>query len=355
MLSQLFSIIVYVDRGDKMDYFNFMKKIKNRELPPVIFLHGEGSYFIHKIRKELEKQILQDDYENLSVYDLQETPLEEVVNDAETYPFFGDEKLIIAENPSFLLARPPKLRIEHKLDSLERYISAPVEYSTLLIIAPYPSIDNRKKITQLLTKKTLSMKFDHIQEREQRKWIEEFMKIYNLNLDRDLILYLEEKLGTNLQMMENEFEKLSLYAGEDGRIGREEIDSLLAQTIDSSSFSLIDAVISKNSQQAFSIYKDLLRMNESSIGLIALFAQQFRTILQVKLLKQKGYNEYQIQQQIGGHPYSIKLASRRERSFSKDRLIYIINRLAETDQVIKTGQAEEMIAVEMLLFDLIHK
>lgn len=336
-----------------MSYFNLLKKIKNDDIAPVMFLYGEGTYFIQNIKKELQKHIIKDNYENLSIYDLQETPIEEVIIDAETYPFFGDRKLIIAENPSFILNRAPKLPVEHNLEYLERYITSPVDYSILVIIAPYEKIDNRKKVTKLLTKETLSLKFDHIRDREQRKWIQEFAKMYNLIIEKDAMTHIESKLTVNLQMMENEFEKLSLYVGEDRVITRDIVDQLLSKTMDSTAFSLVDAVISRNSKRAFTIFKELLIMNENPLGLLALLAQQFRTILQVKLLKQKGYNEYQIQQQIGGHAYSIKLASERERRFSKERLIYIINRLTETDTKIKTGQKDETIAVEMLLYDLV--
>src|SRR5699024_8603929 len=76
-------------------------------------------------------------------------------------------------------------------------------------------------------------------------------------------------------------------------------------------------------------------MNEEPIALIGLLAFQFRNILRVKLLKQKGYNQAQIQKQIGGHPYVIKIASDRERRFSEQKLKNIIDMLSTTDVTIK--------------------
>src|SRR5699024_1186687 len=321
-------------------------KIKKNDIAPVIFLHGEGTYFIQNIKKELQKQVTGNDMENLSVYDLQETPIQEVITDTETYPFFGDKKLIIAENPSFVLNKSPKLAIEHQLESLQEYISSPVDYSVLLIIAPYEKIDQRKKVTQMLTKKCLSMKFEQIKEWEQKKWIDQFSKLYNVKINANAKSFLKERLPIDLQRMENEFIKLSLAVDKEGTVTKDLAENLISQSMDSTAFSLIDAVIEKNTNNVFSIFKELSTMNESALGLLALLSQQFRTILQVKLLKHKGYNEFQMQKQIGGHPYVIKLASEREKRFNKNQLINIMNQLTETDHQIKSGMFEEDLAIE---------
>lgn len=338
-----------------MDYFTLLKKIRNNDIPPIIFLYGEESYFIQKIKDEIIKQVIKDDVENLSIYDLEETPIEEVVVDVETYPFFGDKKLIIAENPTFVLSRSPKLSFEHQIKHLEQYIASPVDYSILIIIAPYEKIDQRKKITKSLVKETLSIKFDHIKERDLTKWIGQFAKMYNLSIDKEALTYIEANMSVDLQSLENEMQKLSLYVGEGGVVTKEIAEKLLSSSIDSSAFSLVDAVITKNVEQAFTVFKELMMMNESAIGLLALLSQQFRTILQVKLLKGKGYNDYQIQRQIGAHPYTIKLAAERGRKFHTERLMNIINLLAETDANIKTGKVDETIGLELLLYELTGK
>lgn len=336
-----------------MDYFQLLESIRNNNIPPVIFMYGEGTYFIQKIKHALQNQLVEKDFENLSTYDLEETPIEDVITDVETYPFFSDQKLIFAENPTFLLSRSPKLPFEHQLDFLERYLSSPVDYSVLVITAPYEKIDQRKKITRLLKKHSLFIKFDHIKERDMRKWINQFAKLHNLTIEPEAMTYIENHVTIDLELLENEMKKLSLYVKEDGVITREIAEKVLSQTIDSSALSLVDAVIEKDYEKSLFIFKELSIMKESSIGLIALLSHQFRMILQVKLLKKKGYNKYQIQRNIGAHPYVIKLASERERMFSLEALQRIIDQLTEVDAQIKTGKLEESIAVELLLYQLI--
>src|SRR5690625_6347330 len=100
--------------------------------------------------------------ENISTYDLEETPIQEVVADAETYPFFGEKKLIYAMNPTFLSTKHKKLPFEHDLVRLEQYISNPVDYSVIVFIAPYEKLDNRKKITKVLDRKSTRLNSSHV-------------------------------------------------------------------------------------------------------------------------------------------------------------------------------------------------
>src|SRR5699024_6014435 len=148
-----------------MSYFEAMKQIKANKIPPVLLIYGAESFFIQNLREELIKK-LKIDEENISYYDLEEVPIEEVIGDAETYPFFAEKKLIIASNPIFLRAKPPKLPFEHHLEALDTYLDNPVDYSTLVFIAPYEKIDSRKKITKKINKNGLVAECAEIKEYE---------------------------------------------------------------------------------------------------------------------------------------------------------------------------------------------
>lgn len=95
-------------------------------------------------------------------------------------------------------------------------------------------------------------------------------------------------------------------------------------------------------------------MKEEPIAMIGLIAFQFRSILRVKLLKQQGYSQFQIQKQLGIHPYVVKIAMNREKQFTVDKLERIMIQLADTDANIKQGKIEKDIAFELLLYELIE-
>lgn len=335
------------------NYFEFNEQIKNNQIPPIMLLYGTESYFIQKIKEQLQTIVLNKEMENLSVYDLEETPIEQVITDAETYPFFGEQKLIFASNPLFLLARPPKISFEHQIARLEAYIKAPGEYTVLVLIAPYEKIDQRKRITRLLKKSATIVHCPEIKDYEIINWIKQLATDFKITIKNEALDLMQTKLTTDLQLIETELEKLALYVGENGIITKDIAEDLLASTVDSSALELVDAVMERNYEKAFLIYRDLALMNEEPIGMLALLAYQFRMILQVKLLRNKGYNQNQIHRQIGGHPYVIKIALQRERRFTKERLTEILNKLTKADAQIKFGHTEKDLAFELLLYNLI--
>src|SRR5690625_3176867 len=90
-----------------MSYLEVLQQIKKKQIAPVFLLYGSESFFIQNLKKHIVQAVVgSNDDENLITYDLEEVPIQEVVADAETYPFFGEKKLIFATNPVFLKAKP---------------------------------------------------------------------------------------------------------------------------------------------------------------------------------------------------------------------------------------------------------
>lgn len=337
-----------------MSYMEVMQSVKKNQIVPAYLIYGSEAYFIQNLKEQISKQILTKDKDNLSTYDLEETSIQEVIADVETYPFFGDKKLVIATNPVFLKAKPDKLTFEHDLIALEQYLTSPVDYSIFVIIAAYEKIDERKKVSKLLKKNTKVAICNPIKEYELTKWINSLAENLKISIADNAYDIFETELSTNLHLLESELTKLATYVGEGGTITREIAEDLIAHTSNSSSLRLVDAVIDRNLHKAIEIYKDLEKMKEEPIALIGLLAFQFRIILRVKLLKLKGYSQSQMQKQLGAHPYVIKIALQRERQFSVEKLQHIMDMMTNADATMKQGGMEKGLTFELLLYDLIQ-
>lgn len=338
-----------------MSYMKALQQVRKNKIPPVILLYGLESYFIQNLQSEIIKNILGDSSkESLSTYDLEEIPIEEVITEAETYPFFDSKKLIIVNNPLFLTAKQKKLPFEHDVKKLEEYINNPVDYSTIVFIGAYDKLDNRKKITKVMNKQAMVVECNPIKDYELGKWITSLATELNITIASDAYDVFEAELVVNLHMIQNELTKLATFVGKDGVVTKEIAERLISQTANSTALRLVDAVIEQNLPKAISIYHDLEKINEEPIALIALLAFQFRTIFQVKLLKQKAYSPSQIQKQIGAHPYVIKIASEREGRFSVEKLKSIMDQLTNADASIKQGKMDKKLVFELLLYELIQ-
>ena len=324
-----------------MSYIDALKEIQKNKHIPVILLYGEEDYFIQQLKRRIIEQTFHeyvDDHEEISTYDLEEVPIEVVIQDAETYPFFHSKKLIFAYHPIFLTSAKKSLPIEHNLQVLEQYL-----------------LDRRRKLTKLFNKTSLIAHCDHIRDRDIEKWIHHIADHYRVTVERGAVEVLGSKFLSNLQIMDKEIEKLATYVGEKGVITKEIVQELSAHSLEYSALQLVDAVLDKNLVEAMEIYKQLMKMDEEPIALIGLLSFQFRTIMMVKILRKQGYNERQMQKRIGAHPYVIKLARKRDQRFSDESLKHIINLLAETDAHMKQGTDDPQIAFERLLFTVCQK
>ena len=98
-----------------------------------------------------------------------------------------------------------------------------------------------------------------------------------------------------------------------------------------------------------------LRLNvlddgEEEIKLIVMLANQFRMILQVKLMVKNGYKERDMATIIKEHPYRVKLAM--QSNFKINELENYLIKLEELDYSIKSGKLDKSFGFEMFLLNI---
>lgn len=139
-------ILVVLLDGGKIMISTIWNNIKKGELSPVYLLVGEEGYFIDETVKRLKEAIGPEEEIEMSTFDLEETPVDAVMDEADTIPFFSERKLIIAKNASFLKATEKgKEKIDHDMKRLETWLAHPSDFSVTVFIAPYEKLDERKK------------------------------------------------------------------------------------------------------------------------------------------------------------------------------------------------------------------
>lgn len=335
-----------------MDYVTILQQLQSRNFASLYLLYGTESFLMETIQKTLVEKVLSPEEHdvNLSIYDLDETPVEVVVEDAETFPFFGDKKVIVAKNASFLKAKPDG-NVDHQLETLQQYLENPSDLSIILFIAPYEKIDERKKIVKGFKKYGVVVPCEPLKEIDVKKWINHEVKHLELELDERISDLLIAENGVNLMSIGNELRKLGLYS-EGNFITLEDAEQIVSRTREASALKMVDLLMNHQMVKAIEWFKDLVKQNEEPIALLALIAYQYRMILQSKILRSKGYQQNQIAQQLKVHPFAVKIALQRERQFSKESLHRAMDLIAETDASIKRGIMEPVLAFEMMIIKL---
>ncbi|QED48702.1 DNA polymerase III subunit delta [Cytobacillus dafuensis] len=337
--------------------FDLWKQIKAKKFAPIYLLYGVESFLINETRQHLINHLLNEEEMdfNLFSYDLEETPIDVALEDAETFPFMGERKLIFLQNPAFLTSEKTKEKVEHNLSKLEAYIKEPSPFTVLVFIAPYEKLDERKKITKELKRNAAILEAKKLNEVELKSWIKERAALNHVEIEEEAVELILSLAGTNLFMLTSEIDKLALYSGAGNGINVHMVENLVSRSLEQNIFTLIDKIVNRKIEEALRIYYDLLKQNEEPIKILSIITGQFRLIYQVKELARRGYGQQQIAGHLKVHPFRIKLAAGQANVFGDKELTHIMKSLAETDYQMKTGGMNKELLIEMFLFRLHHK
>lgn len=319
----------------------------------VYLIHGEESYIIDDSIKQIASSVLKDEEMefNYSQYDLNDTSLKVTLDDADTLGLMADKKVVVLKNAIFLTGQKNTAKVEHDVSLLESYVQNPNPDTTLIIVAPYEKLDNRKKITKLITTQAFVIEAGRFNESRAEAWVYERTQALGIQISQGAIGRLLQNVGANLFVLENELNKMATYLNPGESITEGIIDEMVAKTLEQNVFTLVEKVTTKQLDAAFTILYDLLRQNEEPIMILSLITRQFRIIFQTKILLQQGGTQASIAKQLSLHPYAIKIAMEQGKQYTPDEVQDILRTLSDLDYKMKT-ESNKKLQLELFLTSL---
>lgn len=321
----------------------------------IYLFYGTENYLIEQqINLIVEKNIPNERDLYVINYDLNVTPIELVVEDAKTPPFLSKSKVIIARNASFFTGQKAQKNIEHNLETLDKYMDDPADYSIVIFSVQSEKLDERRKIVSKIKKVGNVKLYTSLAGLQLVDWVVNTARVNEADVSKETANLLIQIIGPNLQLLTQEISKMATYVGRGGTIDSKTVEELCSRTIEQNIFMLIEKVAGLNIDEAFKILYDLLKNKEEPLKILALFVRQFRLMLISKELNRIGFSSKQIASQLGEHPYSIQLALKQSDKFTEFQLKEIIKKIAEIDYSIKTGKIDKILSLEMFLFYLFN-
>lgn len=306
-------------------------------------IYGVDKYLIDK---EIDKIIKKNKIDNNSIirYSLNEDSIDNILEDANTFNLFSDTKLIIVNDANIFTSSNDILT-----DKIINYLNNYNDKSYLVFTLLSDKIDNRKKITKVMSDK--GNVIDLNKKEVNTNYIISYLKEngYQINMsDARMIL---NKVGNNLFSINNELDKLMLFKLEDKVIDKNSIDLLINENIDSSLFALVDSITNKDKNKMLKLYHECL-LESDPIMIINMLANKYILLYQVKRLISDGYSDDKIAKELEVHPYPVKLARNMCYSYSVKEILDIILKLANLDKDIKLGNVNGEVGLEFLLLSI---
>lgn len=183
-------------------------------------------------------------------------------------------------------------------------------------------------------------------------YIQQRARASKINIEPRALQMLATFVGSNLRQLDNELEKLSLYAGS-RPVTADDVKTMVSDASEEMIWNLTDALSQRNATKAMHALHALRRGDAHPIYLLTMIARQYRVILKVKDAMQThaGANEFDLAKAVRESPYPVKKAMQLAGSYAFDELVDLLDRLVMADYAMKTG-ADPETEIDVLIAEL---
>lgn len=313
--------------------------IKTGQLKQVYLLYGEETYLVRQYRDKLLTAMLGDgDPMNVNRYEGKGVSVPEIIDMAETMPFFADRRVILLENTELFKAGGEKL---------SEYLKAPAASSSFILVER--EVDKRSSLYKTVKKSGYAAEFSRQDAKTLERWVLGILKKEKKQISPQALQVFLEGCGDDMENIRKELEKLLCYTLERDAITAQDVAEICVPQVQNHIFDMITAIANGNSDQALKLYYDLLALREPPMRILALISRQFNILLQVKELAEKGYPQASIAEKTGLHGFVAGKYIKQAAGFKIPFLKRALQDCVNADYDIKSGKLAERLSVELLI------
>jgi DNA polymerase III subunit delta len=217
-----------------------------------------------------------------------------------------------------------------------RYLNKPSPSTVMIFIAD--DLDKRKKLTKTLLSTCSVVDFSPVKDAEAKAWARTRLKELKSATDDRVLTEIVRLVGTDLQTLNSELEKLAAAAIDTRTISMQMVDDLIGHSRELSNFELGDQLIAGNRRAALMTLHHLLEDNVAPVMLIGLIASNYHRLALAKELMKAGRRD-EASRLVYGSPekknaFFHTLQRRDAADIARD-----IKLIADADLAVKTSLA----------------
>ncbi len=316
----------------------------------IYFIYGEDSY-----RAKEKLQEIVDHYKsvhksglNLVQIDAKEKNFKDLFDNFKITSMFDEKKLIILKDIF--------LNKKFSEDFLEEIEILEVS-KDVIVVFEKNEVDQRTKLFRALIKNAggagsaKCQEFSPLDNRGLKNWFKKESEKYKLKIDPIAEATLLSYVGNDLWQLENEIKKLANFKPSK-LIKKEDIILQVKPKTENDIFKTIDAISQKDKKQAIAFLHKHLDDGDNSVYLLSMIAYQFRNLLIIKEMIDKGFVYSIIQKKSGLNPFVVRKTYYLCNQFSYLELKKIYQKIFQVDSNIKTGKIDAETALDLLVAEI---
>jgi DNA polymerase III subunit delta len=342
---------------------------ENRLRAGYVFL-GDEIFLYERCRRAVLETLVPADLRDfcLSDLDLAETSIFEVLDRARTPSLMAPFQVFFVRGLKALYTRGAK---KDEFTAIEEYFRAANPQSLILFIADYiriPSDPRRmdmedknryERIRETLGDWCGMVELARADEADALRWITAESERSGVRFNSDAARELADALGSDMMLIESEWNKLVLYAGEKRQVTLADVETMVLAAKQRSLYELTDAISAKDTRRALLLLQGLLNASDgaedSAIGHLYMLARTFRQMLVIleKNVRDSRAIWQALWQGFRMPPFAADDLIRQARRYKSSREITRALRLiARADLELRSQPPDKRLVLERLVFDL---
>jgi DNA polymerase III subunit delta len=304
------------------------RRLRRKELAPVIYLWGEEPWLIDDAIQQLEAVALVPEVRefNREVFYGDETEGQTIVIAARTLPWLGSQRLVLVRGAEALARSGDPV--------LVTYCKQPSPSTCLIFTAQ--RAETSRPLFALLSKLPWAVRFRRLVGRELSTWVEQRIAAYGCSVTSDAVAALIEAVGNDLRLLANEIAKLVTFVGSAQAI---EVDSLMALTGDvreTSAFELARLLSAGDLVAALHAWAKFASSGEYPGLALGAIIHHVRQLWRIKLAQQHaGTSPERLASELNMPPFMVRRLSAQATALESARLRHWLDALLEADQALK--------------------
>lgn len=315
--------------------------IKNNTFRTAYLLYGEEAYLKKQYKDKLRAALWQEgDTMNAAFYQGKNTNPKELIDLAETMPFFADHRLILVEDSGFF---------KSGADDLAEYMEHVPDTTTFVFVET--EVDKRSRMYKALKNHGQIVEFAAQNQELLTRWMLGRLKRENKNITKAAMQEFFDRVGTDMGTLDREMEKLICYCMDRDVIELPDVEAVCPQAVTNRVFDMVSAIVECRRKDALEMYYDLLALKEPPLRILFLITRQYNILMQLKDLRRKGMNNSAMAKAAGIPPFAVSKSLGQASRLSIDSIKKILAYSVEMEEAVKTGQMNEQIAVELVIIE----
>lgn len=320
-------------------------RISRRPDKAIYVIAGKDEFLANVECQKLLNQLLRPEQRAMGLLSAQpeEVSAAEIFDELRTLPLFSHRRVVLLKSADDFVSVNRSL--------LEKYFDNPSNCG-ILVLTVHSWPKNTKLAGKLPTVGQL-ITVGNLKGWQLPQYLITYVNgEYGKVLSRLTAEVLVELVGDEPGRLCSELDKLAVFVGDQKTITLEHIEATIGHNRLFDAFAIIEAMMAGRTAQAIErLRRTLAAQKDASYSLVGAFAFHFRRMFTAASLLERGGSTTEVASNVGVWRQQQDAFFGQVRKMGLEKIATVLEKLAETDHAIKTGQIRAEAAIEKLVLE----